>query len=169
MASLGSYSQFDPIGLRGGWNRRMYVGSNSLINIDPYGLDDFTVIFNGNGGTLWITPPNSKTAEGFPAANNTTSSSRGAWAPGIYKFDYSTRHKDDESNSSFGANGNAVFRVPGCVGCGVHSGRASSSDKRGGLGVKHVTEGCIRTTDDATRLIQDLIRQGHSPVLEVTQ
>lgn len=165
----GRYLQSDPIGLNGGWNRYAYVGANPLSRIDPWGLADFPVIFNGGAGTLWVVPPGGTSAEGFPAGNNTTSTSRGPWAPGTYTYGYSTTHKDDASGSSYGSNGNAVFNVPGCVGCGVHSGREYKADRRGGSGIQHVTEGCIRTTDDATRLIQDLIRQGHRPVLEVTR
>lgn len=145
------------------------INGNPLSFIDPWGLADFPVIFNGGAGTLWVVPPGGTSAKGFPAGNNTTSTSRGPWAPGTYTYGYSTTHKDDAPGSSYGSNGNAVFNVPGCVGCGVHSGREYKADRRGGSGIQHVTEGCIRTTNDATKLIQDLIRQGHRPVLEVTQ
>ena len=169
MPTQGRYSQADPIGLAGGPNGYLYAGANSLTRIDPWGLADFPVIFNGGAGTLWVVPPGGTSAEGFAAGNNTTSTSRGPWAPGTYTYAYSTTHKDDAPGSSYGSNGNAVFTVPGCVGCGIHSGREYKVDRRGGSGVQHVTEGCIRTTDDATRLIQDLVRQGHRPVLEVTR
>jgi RHS repeat-associated protein len=36
----GRYSQNDPIGLDGGWNRYVYAGANALSNIDPRGLDN---------------------------------------------------------------------------------------------------------------------------------
>jgi RHS repeat-associated protein len=34
----GRYTQNDPIGLAGGWNRYVYAGANPLISIDPEGL-----------------------------------------------------------------------------------------------------------------------------------
>jgi RHS repeat-associated protein len=37
-AKTGRYSQSDPIGLAGGWNRFAYAESNPLINSDPLGL-----------------------------------------------------------------------------------------------------------------------------------
>jgi RHS repeat-associated protein len=37
--AIGSYSQMDPIGLGGGFNRRGYVGGNAFSLSDPYGLD----------------------------------------------------------------------------------------------------------------------------------
>jgi len=47
----------------------------------------------------------------------------------------------------FGSYGNFVFDVPGRTGMGVHSGRNGPQSR---------TQGCIRTTDDATRAIRDL-------------
>jgi RHS repeat-associated protein len=169
VSAQARYGTPDPIGLSESLNRFLYVSGNALTRIDPSGLNDFTVQFDAVSGTLWVTPPGATEAQGFPAGNNTTSTSRGPWAAGTFGFSYTTSHNDDGPNSAYGSNGNVVFNVPGCVGCGVHSGRESSVDKRQGSGVNYVTLGCIRSTDAATQLLHDLIKQGHTPVLQVNR
>lgn len=66
-------------------------------------------------------------------------------------------------NSAYGSNGIFVFKVPGCRGCGVHAGRRDIPDAVGRKGVKHATNGCIRTTDAATKYIKDLMLGGDAP------
>jgi RHS repeat-associated protein len=57
-ARTGRYSQPDPIGLDGGWNRFGYVDANPLGFVDPFGLDS-TNYFNRSGGrSLWNGPTN---------------------------------------------------------------------------------------------------------------
>lgn len=146
---------------------------NPVIDTDPQGLDTpgmgpygSHLNFNPATGTLMITAPDG-TQTTYDAANNTDSQSRGPWPAGNYDFGYSTAHPDDGPDSAFGSNGNAVYKVKGCVGCGVHSGRKNKPDKRGRKGPQHATEGCIRTTDDATFEIRQWILQGNPPDLTV--
>uniref|UniRef100_UPI004038FC37 RHS repeat-associated core domain-containing protein n=1 Tax=unclassified Variovorax TaxID=663243 RepID=UPI004038FC37 len=49
-ARTGRYSQPDPIGLEGGWNRFGYVAGNPLRNVDPQGLDTAVMIGGPTSG-----------------------------------------------------------------------------------------------------------------------
>ena len=48
-AERGRYTQADPIGLDGGFNRFGYANSNSLKYVDPLGLVTFTITGGGSG------------------------------------------------------------------------------------------------------------------------
>jgi hypothetical protein len=133
--------------------------------IDPTGLS--SLIFNSGSGTIDVINGGGQTVGSFPAANNAQMGSRGPLAPGTYDYVYHTTHPDDAPDSAFGSNGNFIFNVPGCVGCGVHSGRKNISDLAGRKGVRHATNGCIRTTDEATDLIEQLI-EGGDPLTTLT-
>jgi RHS repeat-associated protein len=46
----GRYSQPDPIGLNGGWNRFGYVNGNPLSAVDPFGLETLNLFTPADGG-----------------------------------------------------------------------------------------------------------------------
>jgi RHS repeat-associated protein len=70
-ATVGRYTQADPIGLRGGTNLFSYVENNSLSKIDPFGLA--SCIYHVRSGLMWCIS-NGKTevvmSEKFAAGNN---------------------------------------------------------------------------------------------------
>lgn len=157
-AATGRYLQSDPLGLGAGPSTYLYGDGNPLFEADLLGLA--TATFNKTDHTVTVRDRAGHVVLVEPAGNNAQSGSRGAWADGTYTYAYSTRHPDDAPNSPYGSNGNAVFNVPGCTGCGLHSGRATSTDRAGRTGVNFATNGCIRTTDAATSAIRALERSG---------
>ncbi len=145
--ALARYIEVDPIGLAGGPNPYVYASANPLSRIDPLGLSD--VRFDRTTGTITIYDNKGNSVAQFPAANNTTSNSKGPWPNGTYDFSYYVPHPESGSYGPYGSYGNFVFNVPGRIGMGVHSGRSGPQSK---------TEGCIRTTDDATDFLNKLNR-----------
>lgn len=140
------YAYVDSVGILG-----LGGHCNPVSCVDPTGLS--SVAYNTQTSTLIIYNGQGNVLGTFPAGNNTTSTSRGPWRPGDYGYLGHIPHTPD-LNGPYGSNGNFVFDQPGCIGCGVHSGRANKG------GPSHKTEGCIRTTDPATQLMNDLNQSG---------
>jgi hypothetical protein len=69
------------------------------------------------------------------------------------------------SNGPYGLHGIIRFSVTGHPGIGVHSGRANAKRLPGPA---HPTMGCIRTTDEAMRIIAASIKDAALTTVEVT-
>ena len=146
-------------------NRYAYTGNNPINRKDPRGLT--WLVFDPNSDILYVHPGTTETQgppQVFPATNNAQIGSRGQWDDGKYDFSYWVPHTGNGPDSQYGSNGNFVFDVYGCQGCGIHSGRQNSCDLAGRCGVNFATNGCIRTTDDATSVIRQFHHNG-DPVL----
>ena len=157
--TIGRFISEDPLGFDGGdVNYYAYVHNNPINLWDAFGLS--SLVFNRGNGTITVIDGNGNVVGTYPAANNAQTGSRGPWDPGTYDYSYHTTHPNDSPDSPYGSNGNFVFNVPGCTGCGVHSGRVNTPDRRGRRGPQHATNGCIRTTDDATSQINNLTSHG---------
>ncbi len=65
----------------------------------------------------------------------------------------------DSARGSYGSHGIVrLAPIQGHDGIGVHSGRAGVPDGRRRMGPDHATQGCIRTTDEAMRVIEQTMR-----------
>jgi RHS repeat-associated protein len=162
----GRWTAKDAIRFAGGaYNLYSYAANSPQQWTDPTGLS--TAVFDRGDRTLTVFPGLGATVHGppspgvtFPAGNNTTSASNGPWPNGTYNFTWQAPHPESGANGSYGSNGNWIFDVPNRTGMGIHAGRAETTDARGGRGTEHVTEGCIRTTDDGTDFIRELSGAG---------
>ncbi|MBI5748484.1 MAG: hypothetical protein HZA00_05105 [Nitrospinae bacterium] len=126
-------------------NHYSYVGNNPVKFIDPFGLSSLT--YNFNTGSLSLYDSGGSLIGQFPAGNNTTIDSNGSWPPGTYPYSYYVPHPESGPTGRYGSHGNFVFDVPGRQWMGVHSGRQNPQS---------LTQGCIRTTDEATQTIKNL-------------
>ncbi len=145
----------DPIGFAGGdFDLYGYVGNSPITLTDPLGLSDLYYVPSGCGcgssstpAELLIFDKNGDLVGDFPAGNNTVN--HNPFPTGTWPYAYHNPHPESGPTGSYGSNGIFIFSVPGHMGLGVHSGRSGPLSK---------TMGCIRTTDPATKLIDELNR-----------
>jgi hypothetical protein len=152
--SAGLSAYVDSAGSTRESNLYPYASNTPLNRLDPLGLAD--ILYNSKSGALWVIDKTGQVLGEFPAANNAQRGSRGPWPEGMYGFDYWKAHPESGTNGRFGPNGNFVFKLEGCAGCGIHSGRRDQCDLANRCGVRYATDGCIRTTDEAMELMRRL-------------
>jgi hypothetical protein len=121
------------------------------------------VIFDGVAHTITLRDRAGNVVGTWPANNRTANSATLPFVPnGAHTVvDTHTPHRhsatQDSANGAYGSHGIIRFEVPGHEGVGVHSGRENTPDgtPEAGRGTDHVTNGCIRTTDEAMQAITD--------------
>lgn len=96
----------------------------------------------------------------WTAYNNTVSASGGGFPPGEFTFSWHSPHSGGTAKGPYGSNGNFIFNVGTREGMGIHAGRS---------GPKSKTNGCIRTSDDATAAIKALHQNDPIEKLTVTR
>ncbi|MCP4346313.1 MAG: hypothetical protein GY795_12400 [Desulfobacterales bacterium] len=155
----GRWTAKDPIRFAGGDSDLYGYCMNNPVNLrDPLGLSSLT--FDRSDGTITLSDNAGNTVGSWEAANNVTEGSS-EWPSGTYDFSWHSPHSGSDANSSFGSNGNFIFDVPDRSGMGTHSGRANQN------GPQHVTNGCIRTTDEATQNILETHRNDQLTTITV--
>jgi RHS repeat-associated protein len=152
------YGYVDSVGKPLETNLYGYASNDPVTRVDPLGLAD--LLYNNKTGTLWVIDGKGQILGEFPAGNNAQTGSVGPWPGGMYNYAYWVAHPESDANGPYGLNGNFVFQVPGCAGCGVHSGRENACDLANRCGVGYATNGCLRTTDEATALMRNLQNSG---------
>ena len=124
-----------------------------------------TLEYDGAANTVTLIGSDGKVVGSWPAHNRVERAATIRFVPnGTYNLvDRSAPHRHagsdahgplDSANGAYGTYG--IVRLnpfQGHAGIGVHSGRVSLRDGHGNIGPKHVTQGCIRTTDEAMSVI----------------
>lgn len=124
------------------------------------------VTFDGDAHTISVRDRNGNTLGTWHANNRTVGAASLQYVPnGTYAAQDTTQsymHGDtrDTHDGAFGTHGIVRFSVLHHPGIGIHSGRDTTPDltPERGVGPDHVTDGCIRTTDEAMARLTDAMR-----------
>jgi len=130
--------------------------------------------FNGQDHTVTLKDRNGNVVATWDANNRTDSAATLQFVPnGRYPvLDQNAPHRHpgdrDTVNGEYGTQGIIRFNVPGHDGVGIHAGRQNRHDRtpEAAAGVDHVTEGCIRTNEDAMQAIANTMR--NDPLRHIT-
>ena len=130
------------------------------------------LIFDGTAHQITLYNSKNEETGTWTAYNNTDSLSTVKFLQnGIYNFiekiapfKHRSHPEEDTLDGSYGSYGIIHFYVHGHQGVGVHSGRAHHKRLPG---PKHWTRGCIRTTDDAMKVISETMALDHLMTVEV--
>src|SRR4051812_21207947 len=103
------------------------------------------LVFNRNAHKIQLFDhANTALTVQYTAFNLADSHSKGEWPDGTYVYvGYNAHGEVADPDSEYGSFGILVFNVPGRIGMGVHSGRATIPDGLGRVGPQHCTLGCI--------------------------
>lgn len=126
------------------------------------------LIFNGQAHQISLIGDDGKSIGAWAAYNNVDShATLTHLANQAYAVqDRTAPHRHHASaNGPYGLHGIIRFNVAGHPGIGLHSGRANAKRLPGPA---HPTMGCIRTTDEAMRIIAASIRGAALTTVEVT-
>ncbi|WP_312310573.1 L,D-transpeptidase [Atlantibacter sp.] len=125
------------------------------------------LLFDGEKHELSVMDDNGNLISTWSAYNNIDSRIPMRHIPnGTYPIEdrNSPHYHTPDAESPYGLYGIIRFSVPGHSGIGVHFGRAHY---RNNPGPQHVTNGCIRTTDDAMFQIKNIMRLSPLNTIEV--
>jgi hypothetical protein len=135
------------------------------------------VTFNGETYILTLRDQNGAVVGNWHANNRTTHAATLQFVPnGEHQVEDQNRPhthgpEEDKFDGEYGSLGIIRFNVEGHEGVGIHSGRQGVRDltPEHGTGPEYVTQGCIRTTDEAMSVISETMREDPLLVVHVEE
>jgi hypothetical protein len=161
-----NYHEYQYRCANGAWTGGFVEGFDTYLK-GSGGSAEITVIFDRSDSKIYVMMDGAQ-VKSFDAANNVASNSKGIWSSGTYDVYTQTKpntRKSDSYDSKFGTYGNYItypfIDANGKYrdGMSLHSGYSDDYNR--------VTEGCIRTTDEAMSFIQNLINTNNGKLTKV--